>query len=376
MKTGRILVAVLLLAVSLLLISGLGKCFHIPLPTDHGNQAITLPLVANVRVPATKEAITVTQGFGRYDLYLTDVAGGKIQKVNWRTGSLGNWSALDPTGCSPLEPHIVSIAAMKTAEQLLVQNCGRIELLDKDSLIPIRVIADSKERALYGFSLSPDERFLLVSVKTGARQSILVYRTMDWTLVREWDLGNGLLTPDDRTLVTTFARRKNPSSFAADECGFRLYDAGSGHEVSEFVRSAKENEDICPDFPGPFVPGQPHRIITTDSLRGGISVWDLNDGALIQHLVSKPRTLGPPPTVESLSVSSDGQLAAVVTSRREWGQEWGLTIWDLATGKNAYEVSLERQGDPILGAYFCEDSNNVAFIRPNRVEVYEYRLTK
>jgi len=336
-----------------------------------------MKLIASETFPATADPMDVTPGFsGQDDLYLFDSAAGKIQKINWQTGERTNWGTLDPSGCSPLEPHILSVAAIRQSEQLIIQNCGRIELLDKNSLKPIREIANSERHTLHGFNLSPSEKFLVVTAKVERKQSLLVFRTSDWTNVREWDLDDGQIAPDDRTLVTTFARRKNPASLAADECGFRSYDVNSIRAISEFVRSATENDDVCPDYPGPFVPGQPHFIITTDSLRGGISEWDWTKGLLIQHLVSKVQSTGPPQSVESLSVSSNGQLAAVVTSRREWGLEWGLTIWDLPKGEAVYEVPLGRHPDPILRARFYETVNKLILVHSNRLEIFEYQLAR
>jgi hypothetical protein len=348
---------------------------HFAPHVEHENQSLNMSLIASVKLPSTTEAMSLTPGFGENELYLTDLVSGRVQKINWKTGEQGARSTLDTAGCSSFEPHVSSVATIKRAQQLLVQNCGRIQLLDKDSLIPIREIIDSKQRSLHGFNLSPSEQFLLVGATMGRKQSILAYRTADWTLAREWDFENGSISADDRTYVMTFTRRTNPASFAADECGFRLYDVNSGQKTAEFVRSSKENDDVCPDYPGPFVPGQPRHMITTDSLRGGISEWDLSNGRLIQHLVSK-RSAGPPPGVESLSISHDGRLLAVVTARRELGVEWGLTIWDLSSGRTVYETPLGRQSDPVMRAYFCGNANELILIHPSRLEVFEYQLAK
>jgi len=342
-------------------------------PFDEATQRIVLKLVATVPIPPTVGEFTVHLVSSTSELYLTDPVSGRIQKANWKTGARGDWVALDSSRCLAPDTHIYSMKIMKTTPYLLVLNCHRLELLAKSTLAPIRYIAENEDDSVDGFALSLDQRFLSVNVNRQGKHTTRTYRTNDWKILHEWNIEDAYFSPNGLSLVANFARAKNATSYTGDECGFRFYDANSGQKTSEFVRSAERNDDVCPNGPGYVVPGHPNLLVTDDALRPAVSEWDLSNGKLVQHLESRAVEPGPAPGLESLAISSNGELAMVVRSRREWGMEWGITIWDLTDGEKAYEVPLGRQAAPVMAASFSQDGNYLAFVYSNRVDIYDYK---
>jgi hypothetical protein len=263
---------------------------------------------------------------------------------------------------------------MRTIPYIAVLNCHAIELLENNTLRQSQTVAENDDYRIDGFELSPDERLLSVFVNRQGKLATRVYETDHWKLVRELSLDHGHFGPNGRTIMIGFARSTKSSSHgAADECGLQFYDINSGQRISEFVRSADGNDDVCPRKSGQFLPGQPNRLITDDPLRAAISEWDLSNGKLVQHLSSNIENPGPAPSTESLDISFDGKFAAAVRSRHEWSSEWGTTIWDLTTGTKVYEIGLVHSTDPIMRARFSTDGNNLVFVYLDRADIYEYR---
>jgi WD40 repeat protein len=185
-------------------------------------------------------------------------------------------------------------------------------------------------------------------------------------------MNNATFTADGLQVVTLISQRQNPSSTVLDQCGVAFYDVQTGEKISQWVKNVDDPGHVCPGGDLYFRKNHPGHMVTDDFANSAVSEWDMQTGALLQHLPSNVGEGGPPPGTDCMSMSYDGDLVAVVRTRREVGIEYGLTIWNLQTGKTVYEVPLSQQSDPVQCVRFSPDGMHVAFVHSDRVEIYEY----
>jgi WD40 repeat protein len=341
-------------------------------------------LVASFIVPPTgsDQGTDVIVDPKSEDLYLIDYGVGALGRANWKTKEQwvikDQWATLDSAGCSGYSPRLYAVRLMKKVPYLIVSDCQGVKLLDKATFAVVRTIFAEKEFTVFALAFSPDERFLAVTVKKGRDEPLTrLYETDTWKLIHEWSFAASSFTPDGRLLVTSFSRKRSPSSITLDESGFQFYDAMSGNKVSEWLPSIGEDAGIFPALPVFFRPDQPGRMITIDHGHTAVAEWDEASGKLLQHLKSKVEVPGPPPGPSSRSLSYDGRLFAVVWWEHEWPSrfpEFGTTIWDLSKGKAVYDTPVRQQADPVRRVVFSGDDNHVAFVYAHRAELYEYQL--
>lgn len=308
------------------------------------------------------------------ELYLWASNSGRILRGNWKTRQIGDWVTLDSTGCSSsLDVHIWEISAMRSRPYLIVLNCYHIEVLDKTTLARVRIVDTPDQSKVFGFVLSPNEEQLVVtSQESRDNWTASVYDTTSWTALRKWSINNASFTADGQQVATLIDQRQDPSSRVFDECGVAFYDVRTGEKVTQWVKSTNDPGHVCPGGNLYFRKDHPGRMVTDDFPNSAVSEWDMQTGALLQHLVSDVGAGGPPPGADCMSLSYDGDLVAIVRTRHEVGTEYGFTIWNLQSGKVVYEIPLKYQDDPVRCVRFSSNGTHIAFVHSDRVEIYEY----
>ncbi len=343
-------------------------------------QELTLKRTAEFHLPRETAHLAANFISGSEYLYLTDLDRGRIIRADWRTGSVGEWVNLDSTGCPDLG--LVQVHVIKTVGLLAVSICDRIELLDATSLSTVKVLSEEKNLDIMGSDLSSDDRSLAVTVRKVLYSSAyahhvhaedpytIIYDASDWTPGHERPFAYGYYTPDDHYLATVYSTGEGYAS--TRECGFRLYDPSSGKLTSQVVARTNEENVGCPSFPLYFRASEPSQIIVDDYVQSAVSEWDIASGKLVRYLQDETTGPGPAPVTDSLSVSHDGRLAAVVRSRDEGVPDYSVTIWDLSDGKPVYHTLARSVSDPVRGIFFSPYGKIVAFVYAGRVEVYQY----
>jgi WD40 repeat protein len=258
---------------------------------------------------------------------------------------------------------------------MILAKCSHIEVREKSTLSLVQTIEPQDQFEIYLFTLSPDERWITVtSRKSRDEWTTRLYDTANWNLLREWDIDNAFFVADGGQLASGFRQRRTPASRYIDQCGVAFYDINTGQKLLQWIRDMYDDAQACPDWHLFFRGPQSSRMVTSDFGRSAVIEWDAHNGALIQQLGSKIKTVGPAPNDECMSLSYDGNLVAIVWLRTEWGAEYGMTIWDLRTGKAVYELPLPEKRDPVLCVQFSSDGSHIAFVHSDRVEIFEYDL--
>jgi WD40 repeat protein len=151
-----------------------------------------------------------------------------------------------------------------------------------------------------------------------------------------------------------------------------MYDPSSGKMASQVVARTNEENVGCPSFPLYFRASEQSQVIVDDGVQSAVSEWDVATGKLIRYLKDETTGPGPAPYTDSLSLSFDGRLVAVVRSRTEGIPDYSITVWDLSDGKPVYHTLARSVSDPIRGIYFSPYGKIVAFVYRDHVEVYQY----
>jgi WD40 repeat protein len=335
--------------------------------------ALNLRLVATipVKISDIHAEVSLESVSGELYLYGFDPT---VRRSNWKSEQSADWKTLDLTSCpSPSDASFFNFVPMRTRPYLIVTKCSHLEILDKATLAVVQTLSPPSQFKTSGFEISPDERHIAVnSWKNKDESKTRLYDTADWKLVQEWNLGNGYFVADGQQLASNVYELKSPSSIVLDVCGVAFYDIQTGQRVSQWTLDTDDPNHVCPEQPLLFPRDGSGHMVTGDFGRSAISAWDSHNGGLLQHLKSKIKTGGPPPWLECISLSHEGNFAAVVWVRTEWSVEFGLTIWDLRTGKAVYELPLPEKRDPVLSVQFSSDGNHVAFVHHDRVEIFEY----
>lgn len=358
---------------------------------SRAGEALSLKRITTFRAPLGFQEAQVIVDTKTSQIYVADLNVGKVLHASLTQPDSGRWVNIDPTGCSGFGAPVEELRLMKSQSYLLALVCNRVLLLDSGSLSLRSVVASGGDQFYFhGFDVSPDEHFIAVTgfentkPTTPTITKTRVYRLEgeSATMVYEALFGdrNAYYTPDGKMLAME----------DAEDCGLEFYDAATGKRAGGW-RSTSELTGgaigpLCPEQPLHFIGQGSDRLITDDYVTPALAVWDIHTGKLLQHLTSKMRSLGPPATTESLSMSADGRLAAVVRLQDEWaiehGLEYGMTIWDVSTSAVVKEIPISHRlqplvgkGQPIRGIYFSSNGDQIAFTFFDHVDVYEYSLT-
>jgi hypothetical protein len=347
-------------------------------------EALSLKRIATFRVPLGLEPAEVIVDSKANEIYVADLKLGKVLHASLTQSDSGKWVNIDFTGCSGYGAPIDELHLMRMQPYLLVLVCNRILLLDRRSLSLRSVVASGGDQFYFHeFDVSPDEHFIAVTgyektkpgTPTVTKSRVYRLEGESATMLYEASFGDtdAYYTPDGKMLATTYDRGSTPG--ANEDCGLEFYDTVTGKRIGGWRSTAKSTGGaICPGRPLQFLGQGSDRLITDDVVSPALSVWDVYIGKLLQHLSSKMEHPGPAPTTESLSISADGRLVAVVRFQGEWGAEYGMTIWDLSTGRALKEIPVGLHRQIILGTYFSSSGDQVAFTFMDHVDVYEYSL--
>jgi WD40 repeat protein len=351
-------------------LSAMSQAKELQIPSQVPNQQFDVKLLWTILLPADRDDIIVDLDSATGDLYIAGRVSGRIRHANWKTKELGDWATLDSTGCKPHELHISQMSPMRSRPYVVAKNCVGVTILDKATFVPVRTINAPDAFETYSFDLSSNEdQVIVISRKSRDVWTTRLYETSSWNFLREWPLNNAQFLPDGKRLATGVYLRSNPSLKDDDRCGVAFYDVKTGERTSQW---SKQMPGTCPQYRFSFPNGRPGRMVTDDYSQSAISEWDIANGTLLQHLPSNIGPGGPPPVAECISLSYDGTLAAVVRARFEWYAEYGLTVWNLESGKALYELPLGPKTDPVQCIQFSSNGKNIAFVHSDRVEVFEY----
>jgi hypothetical protein len=336
--------------------------------------AAYLKLVTSFSLHGTRGPITAHLNQADSAVYLIDQGSGRILRADWKTQKSGGWREISSAGCALPHPPVAQIAVLQTQPFLVAVHCGGVGLVDRNSMSSINTFPGKPGFRVERISLSPDEHLLAISIrKDRDHANTRVYEIQDPSKFHEFAFSQAVFTSDSAVLAAPIYRRSETLGYQGDKCGIAFYDANSGAEKWEWTRDVYGGDQICPQQPLLFSNLFPDRIITDSFAPTAVAEWGARTGKLLETLHFKTND-DPAPGTESVSISSDGRFVAVVRSRSEFYHEYGIVIWDLKLSRAVYEIPLGLHWDPTLRATFSVDGNQIAFVKSNRVEVYEYQI--
>lgn len=333
---------------------------------------LALELVAKLDLGEDPKVYDVVGEIQSGKLFVLDMAGRKVAKVDLKRPMPPHWIALEGASCSSPE-RLEAGALVKKASYLFVLYCGKVAVLDGHNLAHVTDLTGDPGHGAYDFAVSPDERLVAVAFIRDftTERSIRIFRISDWKLHAKFDAKITTLqfTPDGRYLTTVFARNPDPRARKASECGMTYFNITSGEKVHEWSRSVKDPP--CPEDTFSFLPGRPNEMFCDDFSGGGISLWDSETGVLLRSL-----RVGSNRRPFWLSASSDGRLVAgdFVWPESSRGPRYDLVVWELKHGEVIHRIESSYGDDRIVRARFSSEGNFVLLIFPKRIELHRYTL--